>query len=113
MRMSRLSSAARPALFGGIEQAELLGKLRSELIGEHAPLHLIDRAGGQVAERERPERDADEPVDGQSEMLGELLHLAVLAFAQGEREPEIRSLLAVDARLHRPIMNAVDGDALA
>src|SRR3990170_2319521 len=113
MRMSRLSSAAPPALFGGIEQAELLGKLRSELIGEHTPLRLIDRAFGKIAERERPERNADEPVHGQSEMLGELLHLAVLAFAQGDREPEIRPLLEVDARLDRPVMNAIDGDASA
>src|SRR5680860_949882 len=113
MRISRPSSAARPALFSGVKQAEILGELRSELLGEHAPLHLLDRALGKIAERERPERDADEPIDGKPEMLGELLHLAVLAFAQGNREPEIRSLLAVDARLDRPVMDAVDGDALA
>ena len=47
------------------------------------------------------------------EMLGEPLHLAVLAFAQGKREPEIGALLAVDARLDRAVMHAVDGDALA
>ena len=66
----------------GVEQAELLGELRAQLIGEHAPLHLLDRAFGQIAERERPERHADQPVDGQAEMLGDPLHLAVLAFAQ-------------------------------
>ena len=41
----------------------------------------LDRAGREIAERERSERDADQPVDGEAEMLGEPLHLAVLAFA--------------------------------
>ena len=40
-------------------------------------------------------------------------HLAVLAFADREREPDIRALLAVERRFDRPVVDAVDGDAVA
>src|ERR1700756_1313526 len=46
-------------------------------------------------------------------MLGEPLHLAVLAFAETKREPDIGALLAVDTRLDWPVSHAVDGDACA
>src|SRR5512143_1132075 len=46
-------------------------------------------------------------------MLGDPLHLAVLAFAQPEGEPEVCALLAVDASLDESVVDAVDGYALA
>jgi hypothetical protein len=85
----------------------------TELLGKHAPLHFLDLAFRQIAEHERPERYPDQPIDGELKMLGNPLHFAVLAFAQGNGEPEIRSLLAVDARLNWPTPDAVDGDAVA
>ena len=45
-------------------------------------------------------------------MLEDALDLAVLAFAQAERQPHIRALLAIDMRLDRPVMHAVDLDAV-
>ena len=46
-------------------------------------------------------------------MLEHALHLAVLAFAQAHRQPEIRALHAVDLRLDRAVDHSVDGDAAA
>ncbi len=101
------------AFLGGLAQFEFRRELRAKLVGQHSRLHLFDRAGRELAERKRPERDADQPVDGKPEMLGKPLHLAVLAFAQPERQPEIGALRAVDARLDRAVVDAVDGDAVA
>ena len=110
MRMR--SSAPSAAFLGGLEQAELFGKLGPSCSASTRRF-TFDRAFGEIAEREGPERHADQPIDGQAEMLGEALHLAVLAFTQSQREPEIGALLAVDPRLDRAVMHAVDRDALA
>ena len=65
----------------------------------------------EIAELERPERHADQAVHRQPEMTEHVLHLAVLALADGEGEPHVRSLLAVERGLDRPVADAVDGDA--
>jgi DNA-binding NarL/FixJ family response regulator len=46
-------------------------------------------------------------------MLHHAADLAVLALAQGDREPAVRALLAVDLDLHGLVVHVVDGDALA
>ena len=75
-----------------------------------APRRLRRR---QLAELERPERHADQPRDLQPEMAQHVAHLAVLALADRERDPHVEALLAVERRLDRPVVDAVDGDAVA
>ena len=75
--------------------------------------HLLDLAFVEFAELERAERDADEPRHGQSEMAEHIAHLAVLALADGEGEPEIRALHAIERGFDRAVMDAADGHAVA
>ena len=89
------------------------GDALAELLAQRARLDLLDRAFRQVAELERPERHADQPVHRQPEMAQHVAHLAVLALAHREREPDIGALLAVERRLDRAVADAVDRDAVA
>src|SRR6185295_5450906 len=81
----------------GRDRRERPGEIRArlsrhplaELFAQHARAHLFDRAFGKVAELERTEGDADEPVDREPEVGEHVLHLAVLALANPEREPDI------------------------
>ena len=52
-------------------------------------------------------------VHGETEMAEHVAHLAVLALADREGEPDVGALLAVERRLDRPVADAVDGDAAA
>src|SRR5262249_35942739 len=87
----------------------------AELVAQHAGAYLLDRALRQLAQLERAERDADQPVHLQAEMAQHVAHLAVLALADREGEPDVRALgrLAVERRLDRAVMDAVHGDAVA
>ena len=67
----------------------------------------------ELTELKRAERDADEPRDAESEMPEHIADLAVLAFADAEREPRIRALHAIKRGVDRAVMHAVDGDAVA
>ena len=90
-----------------------LASLVAELIAQHAGAHLGDLAFRQIAEFERPERHADQPVHRQPEMLEHPLDLAVLAFAQAHGDPGVGALLAVELRLDAGVVDPVDRDALA
>ena len=79
--------------------AGLLGQFGSKLVGEHARADLLDRAFRQIAELERPEGEPDQPVHLQAEVLEDALHLAVLALAQPQRDPDVVALRAVDLGL--------------
>ena len=68
---------------------------------------------GEIAELERAERHPDQAVDREAEMAEHVLHLAVLAFADREGEPDIAALHAIDRGLDRTVADAVDGDAAA
>src|SRR5208337_3053940 len=87
--------AGAPALFARLRRgrgalddrrveidARLPREFGAELVAQHPGAHLRDLALGQIAEFERAEGDADEPVDRQPQMLKHLLDLAVLALAQ-------------------------------
>ena len=127
LRLSR-AAASSPELFGfrrrrARERCCTIGPVKSAL----APIAMRSPscsrrcrvrtsstlALGKFAELERPERDADQPVHLQAEMLQHIAHLAVLALADREGEPDIRALLAVERRLDRAIAHAVDRHALA
>src|SRR5262249_50759130 len=79
------------------------GDPRAKLLAQVARAYLLDRAFGQIAELERPERDADEPVHLEPEMAEHVLDLAVLALAHGEHEPHIGALLALQPGVDRPV----------
>src|SRR5262245_31171442 len=73
----------------------------AELLAQRARLDLVDRAGVELAQLKRSERDADQPVDLEAEMAEHVAHLAVLAFTNGKGEPHVRTLGAVERRVDR------------
>src|SRR5262249_35045480 len=81
---------------------------RAELIAQDARRHFLDRALGDVAQLKWPERHADQACHLQPEMAQHVAHLAVLALADREGDPDVRGLLAVEHGLDRPIVDAVD-----
>src|SRR4051794_2001107 len=74
---------------------------------------LLDAALLQIAELERAERDANEPVHAQAEMLQHIAHFAILAFSNCKSEPAIGALVAVDRGFDLAIAHAVHRHALA
>ena len=91
-------------------RAGLSDDLLAEFGTQRLRLDLLNVALIEVAQLEWPERHADEPVHLQVERLQHLAHLAVLAFADADGEPDIGTLFAVERRLDRPVMYARDGD---
>ena len=114
----RIGSAASQLNGGGLGQiaveidAGFVGEPLAELLAQHAGLDHLDAADGQIVELERAEADADQPVDLEAERAEDVLDLAVLAFAQGEQQPDIAALLALERRLDRAVLDAVDLDAV-
>ena len=88
---------------------DLLAKLCTQLGCFDFPHRTVVK----IAEVERPERDADQPVHLQAERFKHLAHLAVLALADAEGQPDIGALFAVERRFDRPVTDAIDGDAAA
>src|SRR5262249_29941255 len=78
----------------------------AELVAQHARTHLLDRAFAELAQLEWAERDADQPVHLQAEVAQHVAHLAVLALADREGEPDVRPFgrRAVERRLDRAVV---------
>src|SRR5699024_1985817 len=110
---------SRSAAAPGLVAARLPGRLRrcrsrpAELIGQHAPAHLLDRAGGQLAQPERAIADADQPVHRQPDLLHRAADLAIAALAEAHRQPGVRALHAVEVDAHRLELLGPDLDAAA
>ena len=83
----------------------------TELLAQMPGLDFLHFAFGQVAKLERPIGDADQPVHLQPQMVEHVAHFAVLALADREGEPDIRTLRAVERGLDRAVADAVDRDA--
>src|SRR5690606_27083117 len=66
-----------------------LGELRAELVAKHLAADLAHLAGSEIADLERPVGDADEAVGVEADMAEQPLHLAVLAFAKPQRQPDV------------------------
>ena len=92
-------------------RAGLSDDLLAEFGAQRLRLDLLNVALIEVAQLERPERHADQPVHFEVERLQNLAHLAVLAFADADGEPDIGALGAVERRLDRAVMHALDCDA--
>src|SRR5438132_5151062 len=83
-----------------------------ELLGQHLLCHLVDRAGRQVAQLKWSEREPDQPGYRESQMIEHAANLAVLALAQGQRDPGVAALPAFEAGADRAVGRAVDRDPL-
>src|SRR5215471_16396734 len=63
-----------------------------------------------MAEVERPELDADESRDFQTEPLHQPLYFAVLAFLERDAGPGMHPFTAFEIGNHRTVLHTVDGD---
>src|SRR5579883_700354 len=86
--------------------------LGAELFAEISCRDFLDGAFRKRAQPERPEFGPDQPIYGKPKVGKHVAYLAVLAFADREGEPDIRALLALECRLDRAVVDAVDGDAV-
>src|SRR5580700_8748112 len=105
--MSRLPRCLPPTTRMGSYRSLAL----AELLVEHLPLHYLQRTAFEMAELERAVRETDKPRHRIAEMFEHAPHLAVLALAQAERDPRVRSLLAFELGADRAVGDAVDRDA--
>src|SRR6185295_16655194 len=84
---------------------------RRKCLLKHARRDLGDLAALEPVELEGTERDADEAVHLESEDVAHAADLPVLAFAEREAHPHVRTLPALDFGSDRPVADALDGDA--
>ncbi len=85
----------------------------SQLVAQHAALHLFNLARLHLVQPERAVADADQPVHIKVDRRHGAADLAVLAFAQAHGQPGIRALDAVKRHLHRLEPLPLDDNALA
>src|SRR5690606_29470194 len=72
-----------------------VGELLAQLIALHLGLDGFDAADRNIAELEWAVAYADQAIDLETERAQHSLDLAVLAFAQGQNEPNVGALLAL------------------
>jgi len=84
----------------------------AELVDQHAPPHRLDAARFQVEQLEGAERDADQAVHGEAQVVQDGAHLAVLALAQADVEPHVAALHLVEGGLDGAVADAIDLDAV-
>src|ERR1700683_1724043 len=84
---------------------------RAKLLAQNRRTHLLYLTFLQFAELKRTERHANEARDRESEGGEYVAHLAVLAFANRESEPDIRTLHALDAGFDGAVADAADSNA--
>src|SRR5436190_19323602 len=87
------------------------GLAAAELLVQHLPRHLLDRALCQMAELKGAVREADEPRHRIAEVFEDAAHLTVLALAERQCQPGVGALLAVECRADRAVGDAVDRHA--
>lgn len=92
--------------------ARFLDQRFAELLAQRAALDLQNMAFRQFAELERTVGDADQPRHFEPKRAEDVLHLAVLAFAQADDQPSIAALCAFQRCLDGTVEDAVDGDAV-
>ena len=84
----------------------------TELVHQDPVRHLRHLAFSKIANLEGPERQPDQTIDLQAQRTEHALHLAVLAFLQADRQPDVRALYLVELRLDRSVAHAFDRDAV-
>src|SRR5580704_11452218 len=85
----------------------------AELFAQHPRFHFLDCTLGKGRKLERPERDTNKPRNVEAEMAEYGADLAVLALADGEAEPDVRALSALDRGIDGAVMDAGNRDAFA
>ena len=93
-------------------QPEFTCQTFPELINQNATAHGLDLAGLHVEQLKRSVGHADQPVHVELEVRQNLTDFAVLALAQADRQPDVGTLNAIEARLHRPVTDPLDLDAV-
>src|SRR5438270_2033341 len=88
------------------------GNLLAELFAQHAGLDLLDLSFGEFAQLKRTIGYPDQSVHLETEMREHVAHLAVLAFADRKRQPDIGALVALQRGIDRAVFDAVDFDPL-
>ena len=82
----------------------------TELFFQGAGTDFFHCAFAQFAQLERAERNTDQAVDHQTEVLKHNLDLAVFAFAQVNRKPSIGALAAIQRGMDGFVIDAVNRD---
>src|SRR6516165_353994 len=108
----RLALRARDDRRGEI-RARKRGDAFTQLLAQHAGTHLFHFAFAKFTKLKRAERDADQAGDGEAQVAEHIAHLAVLALADGEGEPQVGALHAIKRCFDRAVVDAVDGDTRA
>ena len=88
------------------------GELRAQLVAQHARAHFRHFGLREIAEFERTEGDADQPVHLKTEVFEDFLDLPVFPFPETQCEPGVRALLAVEFGFDAEIVDAVDRDSV-
>ncbi len=89
-----------------------ISQIITQLVFQHLCLDLFHRGFRHFTQLERPEGHADEAVHIEAKGGQNVLHLAVLAFAQRDRQPAIVALHPVQRRFDGAIFDPVDDNAL-
>src|SRR5271166_3336403 len=76
-----------------------LGERWPKLVAHNAGRRLLQAAGHERGQLERPEREADQTVDLEPQMFEHALDLTVLALTKTDGEPDVRALRAIEFRL--------------
>src|SRR5262249_15392353 len=86
--------------------------LDTQLLAEHPPRHLLDRAAREMTELEGTVGHPDEARHIEPQMCEHAADLPVLALLQRDREPGVAALLALELGADRAIGNGLERDAL-
>jgi hypothetical protein len=87
-------------------------KLFTKLITQNAAANFTHTTFFKIAKLERTKRNADQAPNGQAQCTENVFNFAVLAFAQTNRNPDIRALLTLKRRFNAAIEDAINGDAV-
>jgi hypothetical protein len=90
------------------DQPERPGNLPPQLVDQHPATHRLNAAGLQVEQLERPERDADQAVHREPQVVEDGAHLPVLALAQADCEPDVAALRLVECGLDGAVAQPTD-----
>src|ERR1700687_2610192 len=87
------------------------GEIAGEKLAEQAERQLFDSAPRALGEVERAIAGPYQAGDLDPQRFEQFLDFAVLAFAQGHRQPTVAALAAVERGLDRAIADAIDREA--
>src|SRR5690606_268524 len=84
----------------------------AKLVDQYPPPDRLDLTRLQIEKLKRTEGDSDQAIDFQSQRTEHLAHLAVLAFPQRDRHPDVAALHAIERGLDRAIADSPHLDTI-